>query len=40
MDSTSLCLKYSWPLKDRGVFVESAAAGMVRKNVDEIGVLG
>ena len=31
IDSTSLCLKCSWPLKDKGVFVESVGAVIVRK---------
>ena len=31
IDSTSLCRKYSWLLKDRGAFVESVGAVMVRK---------
>lgn len=31
MDRTSLCLKYSWPLKDMGVFAESVAAAMTEK---------
>lgn len=31
MDRTSLCLKYSWPLKDKGAFAESVAEVMARK---------